>query len=123
MVSSVRCFEMMWGCSSAGRAQGWQSWGQGFDPPQLHQTMMISSDRIARYLQQAMPDVKVAATDRTGTMDHYHLDVISGAFLGKNRLDRQRLVYAALEEAMKDGRIHALEIRSRTPEEAAASPS
>jgi hypothetical protein len=26
-----------WGCSSAGRAQGWQSWGQGFDPPQLHQ--------------------------------------------------------------------------------------
>src|SRR3990172_9294004 len=27
----------LWGCSSAGRAQGWQSWGQGFDPPQLHQ--------------------------------------------------------------------------------------
>src|SRR5262245_46497722 len=26
-----------WGCSSAGRAQGWQSWGQGFEPPQLHQ--------------------------------------------------------------------------------------
>src|SRR5262245_7519636 len=26
-----------WGCSSVGRAQGWQSWGQGFEPPQLHQ--------------------------------------------------------------------------------------
>src|SRR5512145_1331734 len=27
-----------WGCSSVGRAQGWQSWGQGFDSPQLHQS-------------------------------------------------------------------------------------
>src|SRR3970040_3199928 len=26
----------LWGCSSAGRAQGWQSWGQGFESPQLH---------------------------------------------------------------------------------------
>ena len=25
-----------WGCSSAGRAHDWQSWGQGFEPPQLH---------------------------------------------------------------------------------------
>ena len=27
----------IWGISSAGRAQGSQSWGQGFDPPMLHQ--------------------------------------------------------------------------------------
>src|SRR2546425_3070815 len=26
---------LAWGCSSVGRAQGWQSWGQGFDSPQL----------------------------------------------------------------------------------------
>ena len=25
-----------WGCSSAGRAFGWQPKGQGFEPPQLH---------------------------------------------------------------------------------------
>lgn len=30
-------FGPLWGCSSAGRAQGWQSWGRGFDSPQLHQ--------------------------------------------------------------------------------------
>ena len=28
---------LAWGCSSVGRAQGWQSWGQGFESPQLHQ--------------------------------------------------------------------------------------
>ena len=27
----------LWGCSSVGRALDWQSRGQGFDPPQLHQ--------------------------------------------------------------------------------------
>src|SRR2546430_16221166 len=27
---------LAWGCSSVGRAQGWQSWGQGFESPQLH---------------------------------------------------------------------------------------
>ena len=26
----------LWGCSSAGRASGWQPEGQGFEPPQLH---------------------------------------------------------------------------------------
>src|SRR4030095_2677520 len=31
-------WSLAWGCSSVGRAQGWQSWGQGFDSPQLHQT-------------------------------------------------------------------------------------
>ncbi len=25
-----------WGCSSAGRAHEWHSWGRGFDPHQLH---------------------------------------------------------------------------------------
>src|SRR2546421_11868869 len=35
---SVSCLDRKraWGCSSVGRAQGWQSWGQGFESPQLH---------------------------------------------------------------------------------------
>jgi uracil-DNA glycosylase family protein len=32
-----------WGCSSAGRAFGWQPKGQGFDPPQLHS---LADDRV-----------------------------------------------------------------------------
>ncbi len=47
-------------------------------------------------------------------MDHFNIRVVSDAFKGKNLLDRHRLVYSALAEPMKDGRIHALEIKAET---------
>ncbi len=82
---------------------------------------MISTQQITDYLKQAFPDAEVALADKTGTMDHYRLSIVSEAFQGKNRLDRQRMVYAALQEPMGDGRIHALEIQSRTAAEAASN--
>ncbi len=82
---------------------------------------MISQDILISYIQKAMPDAEVSVTDRTGTMDHFQVQIVSSAFAGKNLLDRQRFVYQALSKPMQDGRIHALEIKSRTPEEAAAT--
>ncbi len=78
---------------------------------------MISKEAIVSYIEKAMPDADVNVVDKTGMMDHYALEIVSSAFKGMNLLDRQRSVYAALNEPMKDGRIHALEIKSRTPEE------
>jgi len=78
---------------------------------------MISKEAVVAYLKQSMPDAEVSLVDKTGMMDHYCLEVVSEKFKGMNRLDRQRSVYVALNEPMKDGRIHALEITSRTPEE------
>lgn len=82
---------------------------------------MISQDALIQYIEKAMPDARVTVKDRTGTMDHYQIQIISEAFEGKNLLDRQRFVYQALDAPMKDGRIHALEIKSQTPEEAASA--
>jgi len=75
---------------------------------------MITNEMLTKYIQQAMPDASVLVTDRTGTMDHFSIRVVSDAFKGKNLLDRHRLVYGALAEPMKDGRIHALEIKAET---------
>ncbi len=69
------------------------------------------------YIKKSMPDADVDVIDKTGMMDHYALEITSGVFKGMNLLDRQRKVFAALNEPMKDGRIHALEIKSRAPEE------
>lgn len=79
---------------------------------------MITDEELTSYLHQAMPDAEVMVLDRTGTRDHFALRVVSDAFAGKNLLDRQRLVYQALSEPMKDGRIHALEIKTATRAEA-----
>lgn len=81
---------------------------------------MISRELLIDYIKKAMPDAEVEVVDRTGTMDHYKVRIVSEAFRGKSLLDRQRFVYQALNEPMKDGRIHALEIKSHTPDEAAS---
>ncbi len=75
---------------------------------------MISSDAVATYIQCAIPDASVSVTDRTGTMDHLGVRVVSDMFKGKTLLDRHRMIYQALNEPMKDGRIHALEIKAET---------
>ena len=75
---------------------------------------MITSDALTAYIRRAMPDAVVSVTDRTGTMDHFCIKIVSNHFQGKNLLDRHRMVYQALDEPMKDGRIHALEIKAET---------
>jgi stress-induced morphogen len=80
--------------------------------------VMITPDVLTEYLRRMMPDAAVTVADRTGTMDHLKVVVISAAFAGKNLLDRHRLVYQALDAPMKDGRIHALELTAKTTDEA-----
>ena len=47
---------------------------------------------------------------------HFSLLIESAAFAGKTRVERQRMVYHALGELMKE-RVHALQIRARAPGE------
>ena len=47
---------------------------------------------------------------------HFRLMIESAAFAGKSRVERQRLVYAALGELMNE-RVHALSIRATAPGE------
>ena len=47
---------------------------------------------------------------------HFSLRIQSAAFAGKNRVERQRMVYAALGDLM-EGRVHALSIRATAPRE------
>ena len=79
---------------------------------------MINADALTNYIKQALPDAMVSVTDRTGTMDHLKVRVVSDLFRGKTLLDRHRMVYQALDAPMKDGRIHALEIKAETNDEA-----
>ena len=47
---------------------------------------------------------------------HFALVIASAAFAGKSRVERQRMVYAALGDLMAD-RVHALTIRALAPGE------
>ena len=79
---------------------------------------MITPDVLTDYIRQSLPDAVVTVTDRTGTMNHLKVIIVSEGFHGKNLLDRHRMIYQALDVPMKDGRIHALELTARTRDEA-----
>jgi BolA protein len=49
---------------------------------------------------------------------HFRVEIVAAAFAGKSRVERQRLVYAVLAEELRD-RVHALQLVTKTPEEAA----
>ena len=78
---------------------------------------MITPDVLTDYVRKSMPDAVVTVMDRTGTMNHLKVSVVSAAFAGKNLLDRHRMIYQALDAPMKDGRIHALELTAKTQDE------
>ena len=55
---------------------------------------------------------------REGGETHFRVRIVSQAFSGLNRVERQRKVYAAVAEELAE-RVHALSLTTLTPEEAA----
>jgi BolA protein len=47
---------------------------------------------------------------------HFRLEIVSAAFAGASRIDRQRKVYRLLDDELK-GSVHALALTTLTPEE------
>jgi acid stress-induced BolA-like protein IbaG/YrbA len=56
-----------------------------------------------------------------GDGQHFQAVIVSKAFMGKTRVQRHQLVYAALGERMRE-EIHALSMRTLTPEEWQSEP-
>ncbi|MDH5525942.1 MAG: BolA family transcriptional regulator [Nitrospirota bacterium] len=81
---------------------------------------MIAPDALTEMIQAELADAQVKIVDRTGTMDHYTVHVVSEAFADKNPLDRRRLMHKVLHAPLADGRIHAMDLKTQTPAEAAA---
>ncbi|MDX8386964.1 MAG: BolA family protein [Ghiorsea sp.] len=49
--------------------------------------------------------------------DHFEMTVISALFEGKSRINRHKMVYAALGDNMRQA-VHALALKTHTPQEA-----
>ncbi|SFN23873.1 BolA family protein [Dokdonella immobilis] len=67
-------------------------------------------------IQSGLPDAEIVVEGADGV--HFEARVVSPAFAGKLPLARHRMVYATLGEHMGNA-IHALSLRTLTPEEAA----
>jgi stress-induced morphogen len=73
---------------------------------------MIENDALKELIRAELPDAEIGVFDRTGTMDHFNLTVRSQTFKGKTLIEQHQLVYGALKGALKDGRVHAVELKT-----------
>lgn len=53
----------------------------------------------------------------TGDGRHFEAVVVSDEFAGMSRIQRQQRVYKTLGDRMNDGEVHALSIKTFTPQE------
>jgi BolA family transcriptional regulator, general stress-responsive regulator len=100
--------------------------------PLTNDTAELSrTERMKKLLTEQFSPKLVSLTDestrheghagaRPGGETHYALKLISSAFEGKSRVERQRLVYHALREEFDTG-LHALSLDLKTPAEAGTS--
>lgn len=75
----------------------------------------MDSQTIKNLIEQGLPGARAEVSGADGV--HFEAVVVAEAFRGKLPLARHRLVYATLGDLM-GGAIHALALKTVTPEEA-----
>lgn len=89
---------------------------------------MSVADRIHTKLTTAFSPVRLDVVDdsqshaghagwRPGGETHFNVEIVSEAFVGQSRIQRQRAVHAVLDEELSTT-VHALSLRTLTPAEA-----
>ena len=80
-------------------------------------------DRLTEALQPTRLEIEDESAQHAGHAgaraegeSHFRVTVVSAAFEGVGRVERQRMVYAALEREMATD-VHALALTTRTPAE------
>ncbi len=77
---------------------------------------MVEASVIEERIRAAFPDAEaVLVTDFTGTKDHYRATVVSARFAGMSRVEQHQAVYRSVR-ALLDGPLHALALRTYTPD-------
>lgn len=77
----------------------------------------MSPEEIQSTLEKALPASTVRVDDMTGGGDHFQVWIVSQSFEGKSLLDQHQMVYGILREALGSERIHALALKTYTPDQ------
>lgn len=77
----------------------------------------MNADTIRHLIESGLPGARVDVRGDDGV--HFEATVVCAAFAGKLPLARHRMVYATLGDLM-GGAIHALQLKTVTPDEVAS---
>ena len=76
----------------------------------------MQPEDIKRMIEQGLPGAKVTVI---GDGHHFEAEVVSPAFAGRSMVQQHQMVYATLGDKMR-AEIHALSLRTRAADDAAA---
>jgi len=76
---------------------------------------MVQPEDIKQMIERGMPDARVSVS---GDGHHFEAEIVSAEFTGKGLVQRHQIVYRTLGNKMGN-EIHALSLRTLTPEEQA----
>ncbi|BAZ15554.1 BolA family protein [Calothrix sp. NIES-4071] len=75
---------------------------------------MISPDQVEAMIQAALPDAQVNVQSPDG--EHFDVTVVSSQFTNKGLVQQHQIVYRAVQQAMSSEAIHALALKTYTPD-------
>lgn len=78
---------------------------------------MLDPAWIKTRITESLPDAEVEVVDTTGTGDHFEARVVSPAFTGKSMVQQHQLVYGPLKDVLATGELHALALKTYSPEQ------
>ncbi len=78
---------------------------------------MVSPEAIKGWIEE---NLEGASVEISGDGHHFEAEIVCAAFAGKSRIQQHQMVYGALGDRMKV-QIHALSMRTLTPEEKASA--
>jgi acid stress-induced BolA-like protein IbaG/YrbA len=76
----------------------------------------ITPSQVKAAIEAGIPGAIVQITDLTGGGDHYQAVVVSDLFAGKSLIQQHQLVYSTVRAEMASEAIHALALKTYTPE-------
>ena len=77
----------------------------------------MSPHEIQQRIEEKLPGAQVQIRDLTGTADHWQVTVVAAAFQGHSMLEQHRMIKDFFEAEITSGNLHALSLKTYTPEE------
>lgn len=74
---------------------------------------MISPEQVQTMIQERLSNAEVKVV---GDGQHFEAVIVSPNFAGKTRVEQHQMVYAALQVELASETIHALSLKTYTPE-------
>jgi acid stress-induced BolA-like protein IbaG/YrbA len=74
----------------------------------------MNEEDIIERVRSLYPD---AVIDAAGEDCNFELYIVSEAFAGQNTLQRQKPILALFKDDIRSGKLHALSIKAKTPQE------